>query len=325
MNHRLRVALVVGGLVLMAALVARVGAMTIVAMVGRVGWAFPLIVALYAAHSVLRAIVLWIGLGVHAVPFADVLRIRFSGEAVEALTYTGPLLAEPAKGVLLTGRGVPTVNAFAAISLEYLLYTVSSSAFGAAAAVLLLDRGPLPRGLHGAAIVLLVAMLAFIAGTAFAAISGIGLIAPAIRASGALIGRDRMAGVARAVADVEHVMVEFLHTRPGPVVASLMLETASHALLIAEVWAILRALALPAGLRDLLVIEGSAKLVAFVFFFVPGQLGATEGNYALIFPILGLPAAAGVTLALVRRVRSVCIAAIGIAAGSTIANRAASD
>ena len=70
------------------------------------------------------------------------------------------------------------------------------------------------------------------------------------------------------------------------------------------------------------MIEGSAKLVAFVFFFVPAQLGATEGSNALIFPIIGLPIAAGVTLALVRRVRSLCIAAIGIAASSTLPSAA---
>jgi hypothetical protein len=318
MNHRLRVALVVGGLVLMAALVERVGAGTIARMVGRIGWAFVPVVLLYALHSVLRAVVLWIALGVHAVPFPDVLRIRFSGEAVEALTYTGPLLAEPAKGVLLTNRGVPPVHAFAAISLEYLLYTVSSSVFGAAAALLLLGRGPLPHGLHSAALALLVTMLAFIAGTVFAAVSGIGLIAPALRAAGAVAGRDRLAGAARAVAEVEHVLVEFLHARPAAVAVSLALETASHALLIAEVWVILAALRLHASLLDLLIIEGTAKLVAFLFFFVPGQLGATEGNYALIFPILALPVAAGLTLALVRRVRSLCIAAIGISAGSTM-------
>jgi hypothetical protein len=318
MNHRLKVALVIGGLVLMAALVERVGAMTIARMIGRIGWAFALIVVLYAVHSVIRAVVLWIALGVHAVPFVDVLRIRFSGEAVEALTYTGPLLAEPTKGVLLTNRGVPPVNAFAAISIEYLLNAVSSSVFGALAAVLLLNGGPLPRGLHGAAIALLVAMLAFIVGTAFAAISGIGLIAPTLHAAGAMVGHDRLTGAARAVADVERLLVEFLHARPGMVVASLVLETCSHLLLVSEVWVILAALGLQAGAIDLLTIEGSAKLVAFVFFFVPGQLGATEGTYALIFPILGLPAAAGLTLALARRVRSMFIAALGIAAGGTM-------
>jgi hypothetical protein len=318
MNPRFRLALVVGGLVLMAVLVRQVGLATIASMIARVGWAFVAMVALYAIHSVFRALVLWICLGVHAVPFVDVLRIRFSGEAVEALTYTGPLLAEPAKGMLLTSRGVPTVNAFAAISLEYLLYTVSSAGVGAAAALLLLQHSPLPPGLHGAAVTLFVVMLGFIGATIAAAVSGVGLIAPTLRALRAAIGGARIESALNGISAVEAVLVDFLHTRPSKVLISVSLECVSHALLMTDVWVVLHALRLPATVRTLLVIEGSAKLVAFVFFFVPAQLGASEGSNALIFPILGLPVAAGVTLALLRRVRSVCIAGIGIAAGATL-------
>lgn len=318
MNSRLRLGLVVGGLLLMAVLVRRVGLPTIAGMVAQVGWAFIAMVVLYSVHSVFRALVLWVCLGVHAVPFIDVLRIRFSGEAVEALTYTGPLLAEPAKGMLLTSRGVPSVNAFAAISLEYLLYTASSAGFGAAAAALLLQHQPLPPGLHGAAVTLLIVMLGFIAGTIIAGVTGIGLIAPALRAVNAVIDGERIRSALAAVTAVERVLVEFLHTHPAKVLMSIGLECLSHALLMTDVWVVLHALHLPGTVRDLLVIEGSAKLVAFVFFFVPAQLGATEGSNALIFPIIGLPVAAGVTLALVRRVRSLVIAGIGIAASSTM-------
>ena len=318
MSPRARLLLVTVGLSLMAALVVRVGVGTIAAMVARVGWAFPLIVALYTVHSTFRALVLWVSLGVHAVPFVDVLRIRFSGEAVEALTYTGPLLAEPAKGVLLTSRGVPPVNAFAAISLEYLLYTVTSAAFGALAALLLLRMGPLPPGLHGAALTLMFAMIGFIVLTFAAGVSGIGLIAPALRTINRLIHRERVTAAIERIMEVEMVLVAFLHTQPWRVALSVVLEAASHALLLSDVWVVLHALGLRVTVLDLLIIEGSTKLVAFVFFFVPAQLGATEGGYALIFPVLGLPVAAGLTLALLRRIRGMCIAGIGLAAGSTM-------
>jgi hypothetical protein len=287
-------------------------------MLAQVGWAFAAMVLLYIVHSVCRAVVLWVCLGVHAVPFRDVLRIRFSGEAVEALTNTGPLLAEPTKGMLLTSRGVPAVNAFAAISLEYLLYTVTSAAFGAVAALLLLQHRPLPHGLGPAALTLLITMSAFIAGTILAGVTGVGLVAPALRGLNAMIAHDRIAAAVSGVSAVEAVLVEFLHRRPFRVGAAVALECLSHVLLMADVWVLLRALGLRPGIADLVLVEGSAKLVAFVFFFVPAQLGATEGSNALIFPIIGLPVAAGVTLALVRRIRSMCIAGIGIVAGSTM-------
>jgi len=318
MSPRARLLLVTLGLALMTALVIRVGVGTIATMVAQVGWAFPLIVALYVIHSAFRALVLWVALGVHAVPFLDVLRIRFSGEAVEALTYTGPLLAEPAKGLLLTSRGVPPVNAFAAISLEYLLYTVTSAGVGAIGALLLLRMGSLSPGLHAAALTLLITMVGFIVLTFAAGMSGIGLIAPALRTVNRLIRRERVTAAIESIMEVEMVLVAFLHTQPWRVVLAIVFEAASHALLMSDVWVVLHALGLQVNVFHLFVIEGSTKLVAFVFFFVPAQLGATEGGYALIFPLIGLPVAAGLTLSLLRRIRSMCIAGIGLAAGSTM-------
>jgi hypothetical protein len=60
--------------------------------------------ALYAGHQALRAWALrlsavWPG----AVAYADAVAIRFSGEAIQFLTSTGPFLAEPSKA-LLFGR-----------------------------------------------------------------------------------------------------------------------------------------------------------------------------------------------------------------------------
>jgi hypothetical protein len=304
----------------MGALVARVGVGVVGRMIADAGWAFVIIVALYVIHSVVRAVVLWVALGVHAVPFGDVLRIRFAGEAVEALTYTGPLLAEPAKGMLLTRRGVPPINAFAAIALEFLLYSATSAVFGAIAAFLLLTHGPLPPGLHGAAVALLIAMVVFVIATIVAGATGIGLIAPSLRAVNAMIRHHRVAAAIRNVAEVEQVFVDFLHTHVWRVGAAVLLESVSHVLMATEVLVLLRAFGLQPSLYDVVVIEGSAKLVAFVFFFVPAQLGATEGGNALIFPVLALPVAAGVTVALIRRIRSLCIAGIGLAVSSTMRN-----
>jgi hypothetical protein len=50
-----------------------------------------------------------------------------------------------------------------------------------------------------------------------------------------------------------------------------------------------------------------------VFFFVPSQVGASEGVYALVFQQAGLTAAAGFALAFVRRLRSLLAAAVGLA------------
>jgi hypothetical protein len=61
-----------------------------------------------------------------------------------------------------------------------------------------------------------------------------------------------------------------------------------------------------------LSIDAATKLLGVVFFFIPGQVGASEGVYVVVFQALGLSASAGFTLALARRLRSMMVAGIGL-------------
>jgi len=90
------------------------------------------------------------------------------------------------------------------------------------------------------------------------------------------------------------------------------LESASHVLHIVELFLILEALAIAAGIGTAVLIEGAAKFISLAFFFIPGQLGASEGVHALIFEAVGLPVVAGFTVPFVRRIRGVLVAALGL-------------
>ena len=57
------------------------------------------------------------------------------------------------------------------------------------------------------------------------------------------------------------------------------------------------------------VVEGGIKFVRIAFFFIPTQVGVSEGTYAILFDTLGLTAAAGVSLAFIRRPRTLAVAA----------------
>jgi uncharacterized membrane protein YbhN (UPF0104 family) len=61
------------------------------------------------------------------------------------------------------------------------------------------------------------------------------------------------------------------------------------------------------------LIEGATKFIGVAFFFIPGQVGAAEGVYALVFKAIGLSASAGFALALARRLRNLLFAGIGLA------------
>ena len=312
MTRTVRLLLLVFGLSVVAFLVWRAGPRFLWAMLVRTGWSFLAVVGIYALHVGVRAAALWRTMLGGRVRLGDVLRIRLAGEAVEMLTFTGPFIAEPAKGWLLTRRGLTPADAFAAVVTEYLLYTVASSWLAIVALWLLLARGTLPPGVQSGVVVVIALTIAFLGAFAFAAISGIGLIVPVLRASRVVIGARRAERAAHGFSRVEDAIIHFLHEHRGRLTEVLAIETAAHLLLVLEIWIVLVALGTSHSWNQLLIIEGGVKFVPIAFAFIPGQFGALEGVHALLAAAIGLPAAVGLTLALVRRMRGLLVAAVGV-------------
>ncbi len=304
--------LLVIGLSVAAILVSRAGPRFVWGMLVRTGWSFVPFILVYGLQVCVRAAALSRTLLGRHVPFADVLRIRFMGEAVEMLTFTGPFLAEPAKGWLLTRRGVPTADAFAAIVTEYLLYTVTSSGLAIVALSLLLARGTLPPGAQSGIVVVIALTIAFLAAFTFATITGIGLIVPILGFSRVVIGARRAGRAVQAFTRVEDAIIRFLHDHRARLAEVLAIETAAQLLLVLEIWIVLVAIGVPRSWDQSFILEGGVKFVGIAFAFIPGQFGALEGVYALLARAIGLPAAIGLTLALLRRVRDLVAAAAGL-------------
>lgn len=314
MSRLARALLLAAGAIVLAVLVTRVGPWLIFNLLRRVGWGFLTVSALYTGHLALRSAALWRSLPSSTLRFVDVFQIRLAGEAVEMLTFTGPFLAEPTKGYLLTRRGATGADAFGAVAIEYLLYTLVSAWLAAMALTFLLVRHALSPSLRAPTIGLVVAIVVFTAGFVVAAVTGIGLIVPVVRGLAPIMGRQRAERAVEAIAPVERVLVTFMHARPRRLAEVIVLEGVVHTLLALEVATVLHALGLPFGWLDPFIVEGGVKFISIVFFFIPGQIGASESVYTLLFQSLGFPAAAGLTLALVRRVRALLVAAGGTVA-----------
>jgi hypothetical protein len=309
----IRAALLVAGAAVLVVLVSRIGARVIFDLLRQVGSAFLVIAAIYFAHISVRAAALWRCLPPRSLRYGEVLRVRLSAEAVEILTFTGPFLAEPAKGWLLARRGLTGAHAFGGVAIEYLLYTLMSAWMAMVALSLLVARGVLASGLRSAVIGVIAGMIVFTIGFIVAAVSGRGLLVPIVRASGAAIGRRRADAAAARLDPVERVLVAFIHHEPIRLSAVLVIEAIGHLLLALEILVVVRALGLRIALIDPIVVEGAIKFISVAFFFVPGQVGAQEGVYTLLFQAIGLSGAVGLTMALVRRVRALIVAAVGVA------------
>lgn len=321
MTRTVRLLLLVFGLSVVAVLVWRAGPRFVWALLVTTGWSFVAVVGIYAVQVGVRAAALWRTLLGGQVRFADVLRIRLAGEAVGRLTFTGPFLAEPAKGWLLTRRGLTAADAFGAIVTEYLLYTVVSSWLAIVALSLLLARGTLPLRVQSIVAVVIALTIAFLAAFAFAAVTGIGLIVPILGGSRVVIGARRAERAARAFTAVEEAIIRFLHDHRGRLTEVLAIETVAHLLLVLEIWVVLLALGAQHSWKEPLIIEGGVKFVTIAFAFIPGQFGALEGAYALLAGAIGLSAAVGLTVALLRRVRDLIIAAAGVVVSALLSDR----
>jgi hypothetical protein len=303
------------GCVLFVYLLIRLGAAKIFSLLLGVGWYFGLIAAIYAGHQLVRAIAYkqCITANEHA-SYWDILRIRLSGEAIQFLTSTGPFLAEPSKVWLLTRRGLSTRQAVAATVAEYLIYTFTSAAFGIAGLAYLLIHFDLSRPASAAAKVILYVMGTFLFAAMGAIVFRIYLIGAIIRGAGKLPSIGKYVRLRETdVRDMEDLLFAVLRDRPRRFLFILAIEVAAQALLVLELFVLLRTTGKAFSVLQPLLIEAATKFVGLAFFFIPGQMGAAEGTYAFIFKTVGLPASAGFALALARRLRSLLVAGAGLA------------
>jgi hypothetical protein len=315
-----RTFLLIAGLTLLIYLILELGPGEILALLSRIGWGFVPIAFLYAAHQAVRAWALRLSAArSDAIAFAEALAVRLSGEAVQFLSATGPFLAEPSKAVLLGRRGLTTTEGFAATIGEYLAYTLVSAAMLAGAMAYLVEHPDVGPATRNAAVVLLVVSVMFVVVAAAAIATRTYLIGIVVRGLSRLpVVGSHVRVDKEAVRRMEDLLLAIMRERPRRFSRILLLETLAHALLGVELWWILQLSGLSIGVDRALLLESAGKFTGLVFFFIPGQIGASEGVNIILFRTMGLPAAAGVGLALARRVRSMLAAGAGLAAFALI-------
>jgi hypothetical protein len=302
----LRIALLVAGAAALAVLVERAGASAIADMMRRAGPTFVGIVALRLVYLGMRAVSLVACLPPGALAPGDAMRLRVVGESLEVLTLMGPFVAEPGKAWLLKRRGLQTAEAFGGVLGEYLLYSVLA-AWMCGLSFILIPAGALPDAMRRAVAIYVAVVASVTAALVYALLTGTGPVSALLRR---LRAPQRLVS---PIADGEAVITRLLRTQPRRVVVAIAAQSAAHLLLALEAWLVFRAIGNPIPAASAVAFEGAAKLVDVAFFFVPGHLGAQEGVYEMVAPALGAVPAAGLTLALLRRMRGLVVAVAGLA------------
>lgn len=314
MRTKSRFALLAAGCILFAYVLSRVNPAEVGSLLLRIRWGFLWITLLYLAHQTLRTLALskCIVVTQPTASWKELLQIRLAGESVQILTLTGPFLSEPAKALLLRRQGIPAKPAYAGAIAEFLLYTLTSAALTIAGVLVWMREFELHGGPAVVARVLLCGAAVFLSVALVAIVCRIYLIGWLMRA----ISRIPIAGLRfdpRDVRETEDLLLLVLRDRPGALIQIVALELCAQFLLMVEIFVLLDAAGEAFRPVQPFLIEAVTKMTGAVFFFVPSQVGASEGVYSLVFQQAGLTAAAGFALAFVRRLRSLLTAAAGLA------------
>lgn len=309
----LKGALLLVGLGLFGLILWRVGIGAVLAALRPVGWGVLVLVLAYLPVWLLDTLGWKFAFppGAPRVPVLRLFRIRLSGEAFNVLTPTLDVGGEAVKAFLLAREGVPTVQALASVVVAKTSLAVAEVLFLLAGLAVAMRLFALPVALQQG--MGLTVLLGGVGVGAFIVLQRRGLFA-------ALAGLSRRLGLARrfwreqagTVAALDEALRAY-YARPGRGALSVGFHLMGWVAGVAEVALILWFLDLPLSAASALALEAGHQLSRAAGFFIPAKLGAQEGGNLLVFSALGFPAALGVAVSLLRRVRELAWVAVGLA------------
>jgi putative membrane protein len=138
-----------------------------------------------------------------------------------------------------------------------------------------------------------------------------GLFAGLLRlASTAFSGRD-WSGL-KTQADGIDGAVRAMYRERRKVAATFALSFVGWLVGTCEVWLALRFLGHPVSWLDAMLLESAGQAIRGAAFAIPGALGAQEGGYLLLAPLVGLTGDAALALSLAKRARELALGIPGI-------------
>lgn len=232
-------------------------------------------------------------------------------DALGNLTPLGLLASEPTK-IVMTRARISTVTSVASVTIENAFYTASVLVVLLTGTWFFFQRAGVPPALEQIAEVIVIA----------SAVAGVVALWLA-RSQPAVLSRfaplvtklaGRTAVPADAIREVESRIYGVLGWPISRLAHVAAWEATFHVAAVAEVWLVLRLL--PGGgdatLVDAFLLESAGRFVTIAFKFIPYRLGIDEAGSGAVAQAIGMGPAAGVTLALVRRLRILVLNAAGL-------------
>ena len=278
------------------------------------GWGFAFLILLSGARHLLRALA-WSYCVETDGPRPAALELfgpRLVGEALNDLTPAGPLFGETAK-VAVVSRLIPAQAGASSVVIENLIYALAALLFMLSGLVLALLKLATPHAFRWIGGELAICFLASLVIACWIVSRRILLLGPTLDYLERVgLGRAFIERHQHYLRAVEQVIYDFFLTRRRMFLAVLAIEIATNFTGIAEAYLILKVTAAHASLFAAYLVESASRAVQLAFSFVPFGLGIQEGAAAATLQALGYAASEGVSLAIIRKIRTVFWAALGL-------------
>jgi uncharacterized membrane protein YbhN (UPF0104 family) len=310
--HYLRPLALIASFALFVYALRRAGITNILDAAQALGAGFILLILLSGLRHALRTAA-WhtsIEPGIERPGLLNLFGLRLVGEGLNVVTPAGPLWGESVK-VWAASKCMPESASASSVVIENLIYGLGAGLFMLSGSVLVLVRMSPGARLGGW---MLVACLVA------------SLLVPwtILRGRGPLMARllDRLSPASRVkrlvgpyearIKAVEAEVYRFFGARQIAFLGILGLEVMTNFTGVAEAYLILKVTTLHTSLLTAYLVEVTNRAVQLFFAFVPFGLGVEEGVAAGTLKALGDGVSQGVSLAVLRRARTIFWAALGL-------------
>jgi uncharacterized protein (TIRG00374 family) len=297
----------------LAFLLYRLGLRQVLQQLAMVGWGWPLIIG-QEILPILANTAAWhyaFAAPHRSVSFWDLFKMRLAGDSFNYLVPSATVAGELLRVNLLRQRLSISLGA-ASVTIAKFTQSLGQSLFIALGLALAAPFAPLKPGLLPwlwgllvGCFILLFLILAALWRGMFSRISQF-LLAWLPHRLGRYLPVDK-------IGELDGYIASFLQGQQGGFWASTGLFGLGWALGAVEVFLIFHFLGLPVDLPTALTVETLSVFIDAVLFFVPGKLGTQEGGKVLIFMSLGLPPVSGLAFGIIRRIRELAWAGVGMA------------
>jgi glycosyltransferase 2 family protein len=301
-----RAVLLVGGLVVLAFLVARVGIESVMSVLSRLTWWQLVLICLpYGLIMAVDTLGWRYAFISNPPPYLRMLAARTAGEAVNIVTALGSVGGEAVK-VWLLRPAVSYDESVPSVVIAKTTSTIAQTLLLLVGLVLAVTTLTVAGDVIWAMLVLLGVELLLVGGFFVTQVAGL------VRRAGRLLAWSGLIENASAAEDLDARLRRYYRENWRRFFLSVVFHFGGWLLGALEVLVMLYVLDIPVSMATATVIEAVGSGVRFASFLVPGSLGVLEGANTGVFAALGLGASAGLAFSLVRRARQGVWIGIGL-------------